>query len=388
MGTENQPEKKVHFLVTIAYWAVIVAIVYLIFKYLLNLLMPFFLAFLFAAVVRPISRWLSREYRWKKNAAGEKVQVRRRFRMNRNLAGVISVIVLFLILGGLLALVIIRLTDSIGSVIAAIPDVYYNNVAPGIASFLEKVEQLAARLDASVLKVVQDSIPNLISSLGSAVTNFSTVALSWLTSFATRLPSFLLKTVICLIATVFIAVDFDTIKAFIKRNLPEKPLRVVVDVKDSFLDMVWQFLKSYFIIFCITSAEITVGLLIIGVPNPLLIGILIAIFDAFPIVGSGMILLPWAIITLITGKVWRGLGLAILYAVVVIARQIIEPKIVGKHVGLRPLVTLVCMYAGSRLFGGLGLFGLPITAAILVDLNNSGTIHLFKQAEPSLPREK
>ena len=155
MGTENQPEKKVHFLVTIAYWAVIVAIVYLIFKYVLNLLMPFFLAFLFAAVVRPISRWLSREYRWKKNAAGEKVQVRRRFRMNRNLAGVISVIVLFLILGGLLALVMgsegegmRRLTREACDFVARIPmrgsvESLNVSVSTGVALF-EALRQRAA----------------------------------------------------------------------------------------------------------------------------------------------------------------------------------------------------------------------------------------------------
>lgn len=192
-----------------------------------------------------------------------------------------------------------------------------------------------------------------------------------------------MSTIICLIATVFIAVDFDKIKTFIRRNLPERPLRMVRDVRDSFLGIVWQFIKSYFIIFCITTTEITVGLLLIGVNRPVLVAVLIAIFDAFPIVGSGMILLPWTILTLISGEVWRGLGLGILYAVVVIARQIIEPKIVGKHVGLRPIVTLICMYAGTRLFGGLiGLFGLPITAAILVDLNDSGILHLFKRPDP------
>ena len=149
--------------------------------------------------------------------------------------------------------------------------------------------------------------------------------------------------------------------------------------------MIWQFIKSYAIIFCITVAEITVGLLIVGVGNPLLFGILIGIFDALPIVGSGMILLPWSIITLLTGNTMRGLGILIIYAVVVIARQIIEPKIVGKHVGLRPIVTLTCMYAGSKLFGGLiGLFGLPITAAIIMDLNSSGIFHIFNSVGDDL----
>ena len=382
LETENKTESRKRFLLNIAYWAVIVAIVYLVFKYLLNLLMPFFLAAVFAALVRPISKWLSRETRWKKNASGERVQVKRRFHLNPTVAGIVSVVVLFLILGGLLALILIRLVDTITSLVSAIPDVYYKNIVPGISDFVKSLEDFAGRLDQSVLKAVQDAIPNLISSIGSAVTNFSAKAVSWLSSSATKLPTMLLKTVICLIATVFIAVDFNFIKDFIRRNLPARPLQMVVDVKNSFLSTIWQFLKSYFIIFCITATEIAVGLLIIGMARPVLLGVTIAIFDAFPIVGSGMILLPWALITLLTGKTWKGIGLAILYATVVIVRQVIEPKIVGKHVGLRPLVTLICMFAGTKLFGAVGLFGLPITAAILSDLNNSGLTHLFKRAEP------
>ncbi len=384
METEGKSGTRVSFLVNIAYWAVIVAIVYLVFKYLVNLLMPFFLALIFAAVARPVAVFLSREYRYKKNAAGERVAVRRRVRMNRTVAGIISVILLFLIVLGLLIILFVQLADTVADLAAGIPGLYYAKVLPGITEFFAKVEELAGRIDESLLEMVQSAVPNILSSVGSTVTEASAKVVGWIASVASRLPGMLLSTIICLIATVFIAVDFDKIKTFIRRNLPERPLRMVRDVRDSFLGIVWQFIKSYFIIFCITTTEITVGLLLIGVNRPVLVAVLIAIFDAFPIVGSGMILLPWTILTLISGEVWRGLGLGILYAVVVIARQIIEPKIVGKHVGLRPIVTLICMYAGTRLFGGLiGLFGLPITAAILVDLNDSGILHLFKRPDPA-----
>ena len=382
MGVENKREQKLNFLTNIAYWVVILAIVFLIFKYLINLVMPFFLAFIFAAVVRPLSRMLSRKERYKKMPNGEKVLVKRRFPMNQAAAGVISALILFLILAGLMALVLVETIDGISDFVATIPTLYERQILPVLNQLFREVEEFAARFDETVLEMVQASIPNVLSSIGSFVTNFSAKTVSFIANFITRLPSMLLNTVICMIATVFIAVDFERLSAFIRRNLPEKPLAMVRNVRDSFLSTIWQFLRSYFLIFCITASEITIGLMLIGMGKPLMLGILIAVFDAFPIVGSGMILLPWAIITMITGSLWRGLALAALYIIVVVARQVIEPKIVGKHVGLRPIVTLVCMFVGSRLFGGLiGLFGLPITAAILVDLNDNGIIHFFKRSE-------
>lgn len=382
METDGRRTRRVDFLVNTAFWAVIVAMVYFVFKYLLRLLMPFFLALVFAALVRPISHYLSRETRYVKNEKGEKVLVRRRLRMNRTLAGILSVVVLFLVVGGILVLVAIRVGDTAAALISSVPEFYENNVVPGFERIYSRLLELAERLDPSVKEALAGAVPNLITNLGSAVTNFSARAVAWLTSIATRLPSILLNTMICLIATVFIAVDFDRIKSFIRRNLPEKTLRIAVNVRNSFLEMVWQFFKSYFIIFCITTAEISLGLFIIRVERPVLIALIIAVLDAFPIVGSGLVLLPWAAVMLITGSYGRGLGLLAVYTWVAVFRQIIEPRIVGKHVGLRPLVTLICMYAGTKLFGGMGLFALPIMAAIIADLNANGVIQLFSAAEP------
>ena len=336
MEERRETNPRVNFLINIAYWAVIVAIIFLVFKYLINIMMPIFLAFIFAAVVRPISRALSRETRYVRGKDGNKVLVKRKFHMNRNVAGIISVLVLFIVVGGLLTLIVVRLTDTIVDFVSFAPTFYEQSVLPGITKLYNWVLEVGERFDVSIMDAIEQALPGMISNLGSAVTNLSGKIVSGITG-------------------------------------------------NSFLEMIWQFIKSYAIIFCITVAEITVGLLIVGVGNPLLFGILIGIFDALPIVGSGMILLPWSIITLLTGNTMRGLGILIIYAVVVIARQIIEPKIVGKHVGLRPIVTLTCMYAGSKLFGGLiGLFGLPITAAIIMDLNSSGIFHIFNSVGDDL----
>jgi len=376
--TERSKDPRVVFLIDVAYWTVIVAIVFLVFKYLIRLLMPIFLALVFASLVRPIAHFLSRETRYVRNEKGEKVLIRRRIRMNRTVAGIVSVVLLFLVMGALLLLLALQAADTTTTLIASIPHFYENSVVPGINRIYENLLEYAALMDDSVKDAISSAVPNMISSVGSAITNFSARAVTWLTSLATRLPSFLLNTMICLIATMFISVDFDRIKVFIRKNLPEKPLRFAVNVKNSFLEMVWQFIKSYFIIFLITFLEIGIGLVIIRVGSPFSIALIIAVLDAFPIVGSGLVLIPWSAASLIAGSYGRGLGLLLLYVFVAVFRQIIEPRIVGKHVGLRPLVTLVCMYAGTRLFGGMGLFALPIMAAILVDLNNNGVIHIFR----------
>lgn len=373
--------KRSRFLTNIAFWVVIIAIVYFILKYFINLIMPFFLALIFAALCRPLARIMSRETKFVKDAEGNVKEVKTKFHLNHNLAAVVSVILLFLVVVGLVALICVRLIDTGAEMVGELPGVYYSTIQPGIEDSFAKLEQWAATMDDSVLEMVQNSVPNVISSIGAKVTEFSGRFVLWISSLAGSVPSMLLNTLICLIATVFIAIDFDDISAFLKRNLPAKPLEMTLKIKDSFVEIVWQFVRSYFYIFLITAGEITVGLLIIGQKNAPLLGLLIALFDAFPIVGSGMILLPWTIATLLSGSVGKGIGLLIIYLVVVIARQIIEPKLVGKRVGLRPIVTLVCMFVGTKLFGALGLFGLPIAAAIITDMNNDGVISFFKTAE-------
>ncbi len=388
MEAEEKMESRKRFLLNIAYWVVILAIVYLGLKYLLNLVMPFFLATVFASAVRPIARVLSSDTRWKKNGNGEKVAVKRKFRMNPTVAGIISALVLFLVLGGLLTLIVVRLVNGIAELVSAAPDFYYKTMLPVLTASLEWLESFSGRFDATIMEMMQSAVPNLISSLGSMVTNFSARVLGWISSFAGKLPSFLVSTLICLIATVFIAIDYEIILRFFRRNLPAKALKMAANVRNSFLDILRQFIKSYFIIFCITAAEIALGLTIFGVEQPLLIAVLVAVLDAFPVVGSGTVLIPWALFSFIAGNTVRGIELAVLYVVVLIVRQVIEPRIVGKHVGLRPVVTLMCMFVGTKLFSVLGLFGLPIAVAILTDLNDRGLIHLVRRPEPAESTEE
>lgn len=361
---ENQAQRK-QFLINTAYWAVLLAIVYFVLKYLINLVMPFFLALIIAAIARPLARLISRP-------------VRGKVIINKKLASIISVILIFIILIGIVLIAGVRIVDGSIAIIEKIPGLYYSTLEPGLQNLFRRAEAFASRFDPSILEAVQDSASSIIGTLGSKLTDLSGKLIVKLSSLATSIPSLLLNIIICLIATVFISLDFDNISAFFGENLPSRSLEVAQNFRDSLVGIVWQFIRSYFLIFLITTAEITLGFFLVGQARPFLLGILIAIFDAFPIVGSGMILLPLSVGTLIAGKISKGLGLLLVWMVVVIVRQIIEPRIVGRQVGLMPIVTLICMYIGTKLFGGIGLFALPILAAIISELNSNGTIHLFK----------
>ncbi len=378
MKTTKNQNPKVEFLINLAYLAAIVALIILVLKYFVSAMLPIILAFALASIARPLSRFLSLEQRTVKRK-GERVTVKRKLRLPKKAASIISVVVLLILAVGFVTFFVIELSDTVSDLLEQVPVFYNETIEPAFDRVYKNLMAYALTHKGTNVDTISDLIPNMINSIGSFVTTASAKAVTELASLATSLPSILLNVIICIIATVFIAIDYERIMEFIKRNLRSRALMLSMRICDSFLDIVWQFIKSYFIIFVITVTEIVVGLLIIGVDHPFLIAVLIGLFDAFPIVGSGMILLPWSVITMIIGDLPRGIGLFVVYATVVIVRQFIEPKIVGKRVGLRPIVTLTCMYAGTKIIGGIGLFALPITAAILVDLNDTGVISLFKK---------
>ena len=125
----------------------------------------------------------------------------------------------------------------------------------------------------------------------------------------------------------------------------------------------------------------------------MLVALLIAIFDILPVLGTGGIMIPWAILTALGGDMGRALALLVVYVIITIIRNIIEPRIVGKQIGLHPVLTLMSMFVGTHLFGVVGLFGLPILLSLLRYLNDTGTISLFPASalgreEPRQPAEQ
>lgn len=148
-----------------------------------------------------------------------------------------------------------------------------------------------------------------------------------------------------------------------------------------------KYVKSYSLIFFITFFELAIGFSLLRVQNAMLLGLLVAIFDILPILGTGGVLIPWALISAVLGDKAFALGVFTLYIIIIVVRNIIEPRIVGKQIGLHPLVTLVCMFVGLKFFGVIGLFGFPIALSVLVNMDRNNIIHLFppEEAETTTP---
>jgi sporulation integral membrane protein YtvI len=355
-GDSLETQKYKDFLLKFGYWAAIALIVYLIWKYLFVYLLPFLIAYAVASLLRPAVVWL-----------GKKLHIR---------SGPISVVLalfVYIFVAGALILLSVGIVTEVVDLVSGMPEYYTSSIAPALDTLGNKILDMPPILTFHRKNNRGYGTRRALLS-GSAVTKFSMQAVSWASGTAVEFPAKLMAAVICIIATVFMAADFGTVNAYIKKHLPEKAIAVLRSARRSLGNILGNYAKSYAIILFLTFAELSVGLLLIGYEKAVLIALIIAVFDIMPIVGSGTILLPWAIISLVQGHVGHGIALIVLYVVVVIVRQIMEPKIVGQRVGLHPLATLLCMWLGAKLFGVIGLFGLPVSVLIIKELRANGTL--------------
>ena len=362
-------EKYKSFLLKFGYWAAIILIAFLCIKYLLKPFAPFIIALGVVMLVQPIVKALNKK-----------------FKINKGAASVILVILCYLIIAGLLALIIAGIVSVVVDWAEMFPEYFASSIQPGIVAWVDNIMAKLNRINPEIALSVQETLPEVMTSVSGSVMNLSMNILSWASGLGAKLPGFFLATVICIISTVFLALDYDGISDKILHLMPGKVRKVMITAKRALGVILGKYLKSYAIILLMTFAELFIGFLIIGISDAAGIAALIAVFDILPIVGSGIILAPWAIICFIQGKVALGIGLAVLWAIVIVARQITEPKIVGKQVGLHPLATLVCLWVGLKLGGGLGMFALPISLLIILELKAEGLIFVDKgkPEEPEL----
>ncbi|MGB9830600.1 MAG: sporulation integral membrane protein YtvI, partial [Fervidicoccus fontis] len=202
--------------------------------------------------------------------------------------------------------------------------------------------------------IVQNTIGNIWQVLD-IINNLTKFFLSKLLHLITSLPNYFILLIITIIATFFFARDFEYIKENATKLIPLKWQPYFVRITTSLNKAMIGYLKAILILTSITGFISLVGLTVLNVNYSHVLAIVAALFDLLPVLGPGTLYLPWSVWLLISGNIPLGIGILILYGIIVLARQLLEPKIIGQSIGLHPLTTLIALYVGLSLLGFWGI---------------------------------
>lgn len=334
------------------YFAVAIAVFYLVFRYLWGALLPFFIAYIFAECFRPVVRYSESHDRFPK-----------RFFV------LFVVILVAIVLAFLVYAVVKRVLFEITALGENLKNtIYLMRTDDGYASeMIEKINSYIPFFD--VRERLWEMRSNLDEELLSMTLSFgeriSGDILSFLGSIAAFVPKTLLSFAVIIISTYYFAVDRVRINCFFLSFFPKDIRRLLKKGRDALSETVGKYLNAYSLLFLITFSELLLSFFILGLDYSFISALLISIVDILPVLGTGTVLIPWAIIALLVGNYKLGTGLLITYAVITVVRQVLEPKIVGKFIGLSPLASLASMYIGLELMGVIGIFLFPIGAIII-----------------------
>lgn len=380
-----ETEKKRRWIINVAFYAMLLVLGFLFYKYAFGVCFPIMFAFFVAVILqRP------------KNFIIKKTVIKKGF------ASTICVFALMLIAAAIVVLIGVRAAEEIRGFINYI-SVQFSNLDTIVNTLETFVLTTVGKLPEFISETATESITALFTQLREFIAgtnselpqqfgglsekfNFSwiTTPITGVISTASRIPSILISIVVTVVLSCFMTADYDIITRFVYCQFPKEKRKDLTRAKQLLKLNLGKMAKAYALIMVVTFTEVFIGLTIlkmIGLFNSsyiAVIAVVTSIVDVIPVLGTGTIVLPWAAYSLIVGDYGMAIGLLILYATVTVIRQIVEPKLVAGQLGLPPFVTLIAMYLGLKIIGVLGVFILPIIAIMLKLLNDEGIITLWK----------
>jgi len=288
--------------------------------------------------------------------------------IKRKLAVPVVLLLIICILGLLIMMIILRLIDELKGIAYIMPDIL-SRLYLRFIEFTEKLSSTYDWLPSEVIKVLGGAVSNISNSLA----GFTEHIIKGVYTTAVSLPQILIFILITILATYFISSDRSMIQTFIKNQLPKKWIKKLAKIKIEMFSMLFGYIKAVLMLMSVTFIELFIGFSFIHIRYALLLAFLVAFIDALPVLGTGSVLIPWALINYINGDFRLGTLLLILYLVIFIVRQMIEPKIIGQQIGLHPLITLAAMYAGLQLAGITGLILGPVTFLLIKSILGDGS---------------
>lgn len=376
MKTMVNVEKKKNFIINTAYLALVVTLFYFFMKYAFGLFFPFLCAMLVAKLLqRPL------------NFICRKTPIKKGF------ASVIMVLLALILFVAVFGLIIARLGVELKGFFQ-----YLMIQFEDIPAFIVKIEHslqnglsfLPDKIEGSITDFVGEKLAILLNSpdkpqgaeLGFDFSSLSS-PLSSVWNTAKQIPTTLVAIVIAIVSCCFMTADYATLRRIILSLFGKESREKLIRSKQLLVPALEKMAKAYGIIIAITFCELSLGLFLLKLLNIynggyiLIIALITAIIDVVPILGTGTVLVPWALYNLFVGNYSMAIGIIIMYVCITVIRQIIEPKLVAGQLGLPAFATIIAMYIGTRIFGFIGLFLLPITLVMVKLLNDEGIIHVF-----------
>lgn len=337
---------KSKFLINSAYFVVVLALVFIAYKYLLPFLLPFVLAIIIGFAVQKPSLIISKKIKIK----------------TRTLAPLLALCVFIIglsIVGFLIYFLFANSTDVINWVTEIL-----STAAEKITVVFGKYSDFSKQLP-SEIGIMLENLPN---SLAETAIGYLSGFLSTTATFLTKnLPSFLFGFIITIMASIYFARDFSAVKKFAFSIIPNNYHSSILKIKNIMFKDVFKMIKGYCILIFITFSELTVALLLAGIKNAVFLSLIISLIDALPVLGVGAVLIPWAIISILTGNIGFGIYIAVIYIIITVVRNIFEPKILSNNLGIPPLLSILIIFCGLKLFGFFGMLVAFVSLVIFID---------------------
>ena len=326
------------------------AVLYLSFK-LAIFYIPFLIAFIIAVMVEPLIKLI----------------VKKTHITRKKVAAFVITIIFAIIIGIICWGAFILITES-ANLLQKL-NVYIDFGTEKVNEYIDKIRTREIKVPEQVISIMENSSDKIINT----ITNFIYDVLTKVTHIIALVPEFAIYTFITILATYFICTDRMYIIDQMEHHLPSLWAKKIGIHLRNIIKSLGDYLKAEVILIIISFFIVLIGLYILkftgnNIQYPLLAALGIGIVDALPILGSGMVMIPWAIIVGINGNLSLGIYIMIVYIVATVVRQLIEPKIVSHNIGIHPIFTLIAMYTGFKLSGVLGLFIGPIIFIILKNI--------------------
>ena len=301
-----------------------------------------------------------------------------RIGINRTISVILTLVLAFCFLAALITFLIAEMISGSAYLSTSVPlhlktlmkyleNFFITTLMPIYDQFIRIFNTLDAKQQSTIMNYVQAFTSQFASNVGTSIQKL----FNGLSEILISLPNLATVILFSFLATFFISKDWYRLRKYFTTLVPSKVSISISRVMHDLKHALFGYLMAQFTLISITCLIVLVGLLILQVDYPITIAITIAVIDLIPYVGTGLIFIPWIIYSFFSEQHALTIGLSVLYGVVVIQRQIMEPKVLSQSIGIDPLATLFSLFVGFQLFGFLGLIIGPAVLVLIRTLHRA-----------------